>query len=315
MSLNEIIPGIYQLRGSFVEEFGYISAYIIADEGEAVIIDPGTAGNPGEAIVKALKTLGVDFRNDVSLILCTHGHPDHVGGVHRLKRVTNSSVQIHKMDSDILENPQLFIKNRLHLDFAGRLSMRFEKGPLKVNYTGTKSSMLLEDNDSISVGDFKLKVIHTGGHSAGHCVFYEENNRVLFSGDEVNNFPNEPHKFYVDLSGDMAAKTASLDKLEHLKVEYLLPAHDMPHLFEDAKLQIIEVREGVREFQNHILQILRSRGEVDLQQIVFDVVNLRTVPIPQSVDILTNTTVQVALLTLQKAGLITVDSSGIWSLY
>ncbi|MBD3406458.1 MAG: MBL fold metallo-hydrolase [Candidatus Lokiarchaeota archaeon] len=311
MSMSEIHPGLVRVRGKYVEDFGYLTSYIIYSNDEAVIIDPGTAGDPGDEIIEALKKLGLNPKSDVIAILCTHGHPDHVGGVGVLQRKTSASIMIHEGDAMLLREPSLFVKERLRLDFAGRFSMKLEKGPLRVNYKSIEPDHILRDDEVISVGDTRLRVIHTGGHSAGHCVFYEPQNKVLFSGDCVNNFPNDPRKFYLDLSGDIADRARALDMISQMDVEYLLPAHDIPHLFGDISLQVREARIGINHFQDTVLRLLKARGDSDIQQLVYDIEVSKSIPIPEALDALLPTTLEVTLSSLEKAGLVR-QKDGIW---
>jgi glyoxylase-like metal-dependent hydrolase (beta-lactamase superfamily II) len=190
--------------------------------------------------------------------------------------------------------------------------MKFNKGPLRVNYRGIEPDSFLSNGQQIQVGKFSLRVIHTGGHSAGHCVFYESTEKMLFSGDEVNNFPNEPRKFYVDLSGSIVAKLAALDELSKLGIDYLLPAHDVPALFGDVSLQFEGVRDGVIHLQDTILSHLEARGEADIEQLDFDIRQSRSVPIPVTIDALLATTIRVTLDGLAEAGLVKDLGKSIW---
>lgn len=45
--------------------------------------------------------------------------------------------------------------------------------------------MVLHDGDSIDLGNRKVQVIHTPGHSPGHICFYESDRQVLYSGDLI----------------------------------------------------------------------------------------------------------------------------------
>jgi glyoxylase-like metal-dependent hydrolase (beta-lactamase superfamily II) len=313
MSATEIIPGIHAIRGKFAGEFGFIASYLIVDEGEALLIDPGTAGDPGDRIEKALKSFGLNIKSDLLGIVCTHGHPDHVGGANRLKKVTGAPIMIHTDDAELLRNPQSFFEDRLLMDRAARLSMKFDKSPLRVNYRGCEPDTLLSDGQEIHVGKISLQVIRTGGHSAGHCALFDPVNKVLFSGDEVNNFPNDPRKFYVDLSGSLISKIAALERLSKLGIEHLLPAHDVPYLFGEAHLQFGAVMDGVVHLQDTVLTHLGARGDADIEQLVFDVRQARSVPIPESFDALIATTIQVTLEGLAEAGLVKSLGKGVWT--
>jgi glyoxylase-like metal-dependent hydrolase (beta-lactamase superfamily II) len=185
MASTEIIPGIHVVRGKFAGEFGFIASYLIIDEGEVLVIDPGTAGDPGDRLEKSIKYLGLDPKTDIVGIVCTHGHPDHVGGAGRFKRATDAPIMIHEADAEILIKPGDFLNKRLILDKAQRFSMKLDKGPLRVNYRGLEPDEYLHHGQAIQVGNSTIKVIHTGGHSAGHCVFYDTSRKALFTGVET----------------------------------------------------------------------------------------------------------------------------------
>jgi glyoxylase-like metal-dependent hydrolase (beta-lactamase superfamily II) len=185
---------------------------------------------------------------------------------------------------------------------------------MRVNYRKHDPDRIFEDGETIQVGNTELKIIHTGGHSAGHCVFYERSRKVLFSGDELNCFPNDPHKFYVDLSGSFTAKLDTIERLKSLDIEYLLPAHDVSHIMNDAPQQLEEVRNAVIQFQDAVLEHLKSRKEADIDQLVFDITQARSIPVPYSLPYLLPTTIQICLEGLSKAGLVTCMDNELWSL-
>lgn len=312
MASTEIIPGVHAIRGKFAGEFGFIASYILVSECEALVIDPGTAGDPGDRIEKTLKEFGLNPKSDLIGIVCTHGHPDHAGGAGRLRRATDASVLIHSGDAELLRDPASFLNDRLLMDRAQRMAMKFDKGPLRVNYREFEPNELLTNGQTLQVGELSLRVIHTGGHSAGHCVFYEPKQKMLFSGDEINNFPNDPRKFYVDLSGSVVARIAAIDSLSKLQVDYLLPAHDVPSLFGDVRLQFEGARDGIIHLQDTILSHLEARGEADIGQLGFDIQQSRSVPIPMTLDSLLATTIRVTLDGLSEAGLVKDLGNDIW---
>lgn len=81
--------------------------------------------------------------------------------------------------------------------------------------------MLLHDGDSIDLGKRKLIVIHTPGHSPGHCCFYEADRKYLYSGDLIYRgcldafYPStDPQKFW-----------KSVRKIQSLEIGRILPGH------------------------------------------------------------------------------------------
>jgi glyoxylase-like metal-dependent hydrolase (beta-lactamase superfamily II) len=137
------------------------NCYIIADEEtkEAAIIDPSAEG---EEILKVIK----DNNLKVKYIINTHGHMDHIGANAKIKEITGAKILIHEDDRNLLTSP---IKNLAI--FWGRMT----KSP--------PADKLLKDGEIISLGNLKIKVIHTPGHTRGSICLLVENR--LFSGDTL----------------------------------------------------------------------------------------------------------------------------------
>ena len=128
---------------------GYLSTncYVVSCEKtkEAVIIDPGIENETeGNSILDFIKTYDLN----VKYIINTHGHPDHISGNNYMKKATGAFILIH-------ENH----KGRANPDRK------------------------LREGDLIEVGNFKLVVIHTPGHTkSGICLIGEN---VVFTGDTL----------------------------------------------------------------------------------------------------------------------------------
>lgn len=126
---------------------------------KACVIDPG--GEP-EKIVEALK------QHDLTLevIVLTHGHMDHIGGLAGLSKATGAQIAIHEGDKEMLADPRVNLSNAMG---AGAISIEADR--------------LLKDDDRIQFGACRLKVIHTPGHTEGSICLKIESN--LFSGDTL----------------------------------------------------------------------------------------------------------------------------------
>ncbi len=134
------------------------NCYIIADEATkaAAVIDA-----PCEA-PKILKTLRQE-ELACRYILLTHTHFDHIGAAQALRDATGAKLAAHALEADELINPSL----------PPAFSVRIDK----------PADLLLNDGDSIRVGNISLTVIHTPGHTRGGLCYYTEG--VLFSGDTL----------------------------------------------------------------------------------------------------------------------------------
>jgi hydroxyacylglutathione hydrolase len=174
-----------------VEGIGYDCNVYIFDD---VMIDTGTGQNIGY-LLKNLEEEG--FLEDLSMIINTHCHYDHVGGnIH-----FNKKIAIHIDDAYALENG----------DNTATLAYMFGKSIEKI-----KIDIYLSEGDKIH----GFEVIHTPGHTAGGICLYDGEN--LISGDTV--FANGGFG-RLDVGGDINMMKESLKRLKNLDIEYLLPGH------------------------------------------------------------------------------------------
>lgn len=175
-----------------IEGFGSDSNIYVFDD---VIVDTGTGDNI-EYVLNSLKKADLSH-SDMSLVVNTHCHYDHVGG----NKYFDSKLAIHEKDAPALESG----------DPIATASYMFGRSvePRKVDFK-------LTEGDKIH--DFK--VIHTPGHTIGGICLYD--GETLISGDTV--FSDGGFGRY-DIGGDIAMLKESLERLSKLDVKYLLPGH------------------------------------------------------------------------------------------
>lgn len=135
--------------------------YLIVDENtrEAVVID-------APADIPELKKTVDELGAKVKYILITHGHFDHIMGLNSLKKTLNAPAVICKDD--------LELSNKIN-DFTRLFGV-----PDSIPPTYEK---FVKDGDIIEVGDLKIKVIQTAGHTEGGICYLVDGN--LFSGDTL----------------------------------------------------------------------------------------------------------------------------------
>ncbi len=177
--------------------------YVIKGDNKNVMIDPGFSENY-ENIKLNLSKLGLKEKG-IHLIVLTHEHLDHTGAA---KYFCN--------DSLIAAHTQAANKIELNDEFA-IMNKAFHMDPEKIHL-----DIYLEEGVVIDLGNYKLRIIHTPGHCSGCICLYEENLRVVFTGDTVladgvitGIFP----------SGSISDYINSLNKLLSLRINSLFPGH------------------------------------------------------------------------------------------
>lgn len=147
--------------------------------GQAALIDPGD--DPAH-ILSELNQLRTPHGLPIHLkyLLHTHGHLDHIGATREVKQKVSfqneeqARIAIHRGDEALYQN----------LKVQGQLFGFQYEDPLPIDH-------YLEDEEEIMIGDFRLSVIHTPGHSPGSiCLRLHENSSLevqetLFSGDTL----------------------------------------------------------------------------------------------------------------------------------
>ncbi len=136
----------------------------------AICIDPG---DDSESIVEAIDRHGFTLQ----AIVCTHAHLDHIGGVSALKqRRPEAKVMIHKADEWIYQGlPEQASWLGIPKSQWAAIGLDFVAPP--------KIDAYFEDGQQYAVGDLSFTVLHCPGHTPGHVVLFESNERKVFVGD------------------------------------------------------------------------------------------------------------------------------------
>ena len=203
----EIVPGIHALR-----VIGAKAHLIVEDE--ITLIDAGHRGS-GRLVKRYLERIGRSER-DITRIVCTHGHPDHIGGVAEIAAASGASIHLHPADAA-----------RLRIGFREVLANR-KPGPILAFLTRPiRDPQPLFDGEVLPVLG-GLQVVHTPGHTPGSICLYSPATRVLFSGDVLQLRRGRlapPHQVFSD---DLLEARRSVARLAELDVDTICFAHYPP---------------------------------------------------------------------------------------
>jgi len=192
---------IYALGGEDPDS----NIFIILDS-KIAMVDAGT-GKRFNRIKKEIEERGIDPK-DIELIINTHCHYDHAGGDFDFVIESGCRIAIHEKEANYLRTG----------DWHFTLSELFFGEKMRA----VEVERELRDGDVIDLGELKLRVLHTPGHTAGSVCLYDSEKRLLFSGDTV--FGDGIGR--TDLpSGDWRELGDSLRRLADLNVEKIYPGH------------------------------------------------------------------------------------------
>lgn len=138
-----------------------VCCYLLACEesGQALAIDPG---GDEDLILSHCRENGWQLR----MLVCTHGHPDHVAANGALKEACGAEIVMHGDDAEFFARPEVE-------EYFSMLGLPASPPP----------DRLVSHGDIIELGTIRLKVLHTPGHTPGGISLYSPPH--LFTGDTL----------------------------------------------------------------------------------------------------------------------------------
>lgn len=176
-----------------LSEFNLVNAFLVEGMEKAALIDTGCGiGNLGEIVRELTKK--------PLIILLTHGHFDHDGGV---KQFPGVPVYLHSADGQTMQQTAAMMKKMMGSADLNKMRSLYitTRGPVRCPELDVSELLKLvpaepcdpiydwlpmEDGMTFDLGERVLKVIHTPGHTPGEVSILDETSRTLFSGDTAN---------------------------------------------------------------------------------------------------------------------------------
>jgi glyoxylase-like metal-dependent hydrolase (beta-lactamase superfamily II) len=195
----ELRKDIFQLRS----EMPGSHVYLVKGNTKNVLIDTGHGSNYSNL------TLGLAERglnpSQIHLIILTHEHFDHTGASVYFRETT--VIAAHPLAANKIFLGDEFVMHGKYLDSASK--------PFRAD-------IWLQDNSIVDLGNYKLRMMYTPGHSSGCICLYGMNDGLLFTGDTVlaggalsGIMPSGNVSDYID----------SLQRLSALRIEEFYPGH------------------------------------------------------------------------------------------
>ena len=219
------------------------NCYIIHDDAGLVVFDPGlpvVARSALDLITSDLDRSVTDVRG----VVCSHAHPDHVGGVSTITAATDAEVHLPERCRAYLdgERPRVFppvesmgrfMSVLGEQTFSRHAAVEFAKCSRRVGFGGPSPDIKLDfaPTDFLTTGDTVAatsgwEAIDAPGHTDDSMCLYHAESATLISGDAVVTQDGAAwfNPEFVDL--DVATQTE--ERLRSLEVRHLLPGHGKP---------------------------------------------------------------------------------------
>ncbi len=233
--LEIVRPGIWALPLDMPESIPFSLCYLfLGDAGDVAIIDPGwnSDGN-WQRMTQALEQLGTSI-TQVTTVVVTHLHPDHLGMAGRVRTASAAVVALHRIEQDALDE--------MSGNFVPATQVQFDAWEVPTerraeiadarhgrhDYPAFTADRLLDDGEQVVLAGHALIVHRTPGHTSGHICLELGSAGLIFTGDHV--LPT----IYSGIG--LGGKTASNPLADYLEALDELVALEQSSAFEQSEV-------------------------------------------------------------------------------
>jgi metallo-beta-lactamase class B len=190
-----------------------LACYLITTPQGNILINTGLAASATQ-IKTNIETLGFRFV-DTKILLTTQAHYDHMGAMADIKKMTGAQLMVDAKETDVLVT-------------GG--SADYELGKYGTSFKPVKPDRLLQDGDTIQLGNMQLLMLHHPGHTKGSCSFLftlrddQQSYRVLIANlpTIVTEKPLESITTYPGIAADYAF---TFNAMKNISFDIWLASH------------------------------------------------------------------------------------------
>jgi glyoxylase-like metal-dependent hydrolase (beta-lactamase superfamily II) len=215
-----LFPRVIEMNYQAGRRLG-VNVYLLDGGSEFLLIDVGYLETVDE-IVELIRQMDFNL-STCKMLIATHADADHIQGLARAKELLRARTAAHPCSVEPIETGDEV------LTYARIKAQGFE-----IPMPPCKIDLLLNEGDTVAVGDLRLKVWHTPGHTPGQLSFKMGN--LLFSGDNIY---KDSCVGAIDAhhGSNIPEFIQSLRRIDRDDAEFLLPSHGPVFRRDRATLQ------------------------------------------------------------------------------
>lgn len=225
----DVAPGIHRVADP------YVNWYLVEEGDRLLVVDAGLPTS-WRSLHEALRQLG-RTPDDLSGLVLTHAHFDHIGIAERLRQRYEIPVWVHENDVPLTRHPLQYARERSVVGYVAR-----HKGARPIFATFARNRAFFpksidevrryRSDDVLSVPG-RPRVCFSPGHTLGHCALHFPDRDAIVSGDAVvtlNPYTGAtgPQLVARAATADSERALASLDALAETEAGVVLPGHGDP---------------------------------------------------------------------------------------
>ena len=222
----EILDDLY-----FIERGLLNGNHFVYRSKQPVLIDTAYKSGFNET-EKAINKSGVNVE-DVSLIINTHCHCDHIGGNKLIQERSGCNIAMHEI-------------GRHFINTKNSWSTWWKYYNQEADFFDCTISLL--DDEIINIGPFEFLVIHTPGHAVDGIVLYNKKHKILLSSDTLWEKDMAVMTLRIEGSDALFNMRDSLEKISSLDVDTVYPGHGSP--FSDFAAAIDRAKSRIKRFMD-----------------------------------------------------------------
>ncbi|MGF9664193.1 MBL fold metallo-hydrolase [Arthrobacter crystallopoietes] len=269
---DKILPPVEQIREDVWSipvpfpnhPLRYTLSYLLIGRDEAVLVDPGWASDEGwRHLAAGLRRGNLGF-TDLTGVVVTHQHADHLGLAARVREASRAWVALGEHET--LHLPAVgdvaawIAADRVRLALWGVPEERLDEITLGERWLSTQKALAAPDlrlagGSLVPAGGLGLRVVATPGHTPGHVCLVDEAHGLIFSGDHV--LPRISPNISLQIPGPanpLADYYQSLDLIGFDDEMEVCPAHE--YRFSGMRRRVEALLEGNRARSAEVLRVL-----------------------------------------------------------